>query len=471
MKKIIKLSVILLLIIAYTNVSGQTTTVPKNIIILISDGCGYNHISATNYYTEGKDSVQVYEKFPVNIGMSTYYDIPEFDEKTGEKLDGYNTQKAWSDSKYLKKYYTGSAAAATAMATGQKTYLKKVGVDRNNNNLENVLEKATKLGKSTGVVTSVPFCHATPAGFATHNKHRGNYTQIGLSMILDTKLNVIMGCGNPYYNNKGKKVADKKASFKYIDSKQTWLDIINNKDTFVVASISGNNIVQDIDNDNKPDPWHFIETREDFQKLANTENPPKRVLGIAQANSTLQQSRYFKLTKQKPEKNEFNQNVPTLVEMAESAINVLEQDEDGFILMIEGGAIDWASHENNLAKLIEEEMDFNKTVEAVVKWVEANGGWEENLVIVTADHECGYLTGPKFKKHTSPETYKVVNQGKGKLPKHKFNHRNHTNQLVPFFAKGSGSELFLNYANKTDKVRGKYIDNTDIMKVFLQIWN
>jgi alkaline phosphatase len=45
--------------------------------------------------------------------------------------------------------------------------------------------------------------------------------------------------------------------------------------------------------------------------------------------------------------------------MTRGALNVLERDEDGFFLMVEGGAVDWAAHANNLPRIIEEQIDFN----------------------------------------------------------------------------------------------------------------
>jgi alkaline phosphatase len=65
----------------------------------------------------------------------------------------------------------------------------------------------------------------------------------------------------------------------------------------------------------------------------------------------------------------FTQSVPTLIEMTRAALNVLDNDPDGFLLMTEGGAVDWAAHAGQSGRLIEEQHDFDETVEAVVDWV------------------------------------------------------------------------------------------------------
>ncbi len=119
--------------------------------------------------------------------------------------------------------------------------------------------------------------------------------------------------------------------------------------------------------------------------------------------------------------------------------------------------------------MIEEEVEFNEAVQAVIAWVESNGGWKSNLLVVTGDHESGYLTGP-LENDNSGLTNPIVNKGKGLVPGMKFNSTGHSNQLIPFFAKGTGSSLFSDYALKVDPVRGKYIDNTQVAGVFFQLW-
>ncbi len=80
--------------------------------------------------------------------------------------------------------------------------------------------------------------------------------------------------------------------------------------------------------------------------------------------------------------------------MTKAALNVLDDDPNGFFIMIEGGAVDWAAHANQSGRLIEEMNDFNKSIEAVIRWIDTNSNWNETLVIITADHETGHLTGP-----------------------------------------------------------------------------
>lgn len=426
---------------------------PKNVILLISDGCGYSHIKATNFYQFGEDTGQVYERFPIQYGMSTHC------------YDGisYNPNLVWKSFDFVKKKPTDSAAAATAMSTGVKTHNGKVCIGSDGEPLTNIIQKAETLGKATGVVTSVQFSHATPAGFVAHNPDRDNYSQIAQEMILRSGVDIIMGCGHPYYDDNGDHVNPSEDDFKYVGGDSIWQALIK-------GTIGG-----DADGDGKMDSWVLIQDRESFQNLS-TGPAPKRVLGIPKVRTTLQQKRERE-PQAPPFEVPFIEGIPTLHEMVSGALNVLDDDPDGFFLMIEGGAIDWASHDNQSGRMIEEEIDFNRTVETVVHWVESRGGWNNTLVIVTGDHETGYLTGPgsgqsrgKFGRRLEPLWNSIVNQGKGSIPLMQWNSGDHTNSLIPLFAKGAGSSRLHHYADETDPVHGQYLDNTEVAQVLFDVF-
>jgi alkaline phosphatase len=141
--------------------------------------------------------------------------------------------------------------------------------------------------------------------------------------------------------------------------------------------------------------------------------------------------------------------------------------------MIEGGATDWASHDNLPGRLVEEMNDFNLAVKAVIQWVNADSNWNDTLVIITADHETGYITGPGSGQpllSDKPVWNDLVGKGIGRLPGMEWHSGAHTNSLVPFFAKGSGAERFTKTIDGYDPARGPYIDNTDIANVIFSLW-
>lgn len=432
-----------------TTAPSSVVTAPKNVIFMVADGCGFNQFLAGSYYEHGVDGAQVYHRFPVNIAMSTY-------SIAGE----YAPAAAAADPKYVAKGATDSAAAATAMSTGRKAANGAIGVIPGEDGpvpVEHMSERAEKLGKSSGVITSVPFSHATPAGFLVHEGSRGSYVEIARQMIHDSAADVVMGAGHPWFDGNGRFVdlpfdAQQRAKrFAYI-GEENWLAL--------EAGKAGG----DADGDGDPDPWALIQTRQSFQDLAKGDTPP-RVFGLATVASTLQQGRAGD-SKAGPYEVPLTETVPTLAEMTRAALNVLDNDGDGLFLMIEGGAIDWCGHGNQSGRLLEEVADFNRAVEAVVEWVEANSSWDETLVIVTADHETGFLSGPSEDGTPRP----LASAGKGVQPAMTWLSTSHTNSLVPFFAKGPASDLLLMKANQEDPVRGRYIDNTVPAQVILELW-
>jgi alkaline phosphatase len=420
--------------------AGPKKPVAKNIIVMIADGRGYRHVQATSYFRYGQDARQVYNRFPVRYAMSTYQGYAADDPCYGL---GYDPATAWSVFDYVKSCYTDSAASATVMSTGVKTYGGAIGVDLDQQPLVHALQVAEQKGKSTGVVTSVEWTHATPAGFVAHNVSRNNYDEIGQEMVYDSAADVIMGAGHPWYDADGQPKSTPN-TFKYVGGEATWNEL--------VAGVAGG----DADGDGVDDPWVLIQTRAEFQSLMYGPTP-SRVLGTAQVYQTLQQGRSGDAYAD-PYAVPLIQSVPTLEEMTKAAINILDDDPDGFFLMVEGGAVDWASHGNGSGRMIEEHIDYDNAVQAVVDWVKANSNWGETLLVVTGDHETGYLTGPD----SDPTWTPIVNNGAGNLPGMEWHSGDHTNSLLPLYAKGDAARMFRRYADEYDPVRGRYVDNTEL---------
>ena len=190
-----------------------------------------------------------------------------------------------------------------------------------------------------------------------------------------------------------------------------------------------------------------------------------------------------------------NPENPTLAEMTQAALTVLNRDPNGFVLMVEGGAVDWGAHANNMNQMLGEVAGFNAAVQTVVDWVNANDPtWSNTLVIVTADHETGYLTaGPGIFPDQplgtvnaatvnleKPTKVSGVLTGRraswddansndeidaGETVYWAWNSGSHTNSLVPVYARGAGAGFLAGYATGSDTVRGAYLDNTDVFRL------
>ena len=320
---------------------------------------------------------------------------------------------------------------------------------------ESIAEIAHSRGKATGVVTSVPWSHATPAALGgAHNRNRKNLKEIAREMLDAEQLDVIMGAGNPDYDNDGEPLPDDaKQDYKYVGGKKTWKKLKAGKT-----------------------PWKLVESKAAFEVMVSGPTPPK-VLGTAQVADTLQQRRgrgraSIAYTDVKPGEAPdvpYIANVPSLATMTKAALNCLDDDPDGLFLMVEGGAVDWANHANQPRRMIEEQTDFVRAVDAVVEWIETHGGWDETLLILTADHDCGLIWGPCSDRVAFDP---LEDRGPGRLPGLLYHSNGHGNGLVPLFVRGAGSEVFADLVRGEDKraaavwsFSGRYADNTDIFTV------
>jgi alkaline phosphatase len=151
---------------------------------------------------------------------------------------------------------------------------------------------------------------------------------------------------------------------------------------------------------------------------------------------------------------ERNQN-PTLENLTTAALDVLGKDKDGFWLMVEGGDIDWSAHDNNMDNLIGTVKDFDKAVGSTIDWINKNGGWENNLLIVTADHDHYLTLTEDFSTQlatkgaealTEIDDYNQVGHYWGSNPEKdgKYGWGNHSNRPVPVYYQGAGSEALTN---------------------------
>ncbi|WNL37752.1 alkaline phosphatase [Halomonas sp. PAMB 3232] len=437
----------------------------KNVILMITDGAGIETFRAASYYRHAVLGQEVYDDFDTQVFTATYplttateptmsdegkveFDPAElwsdeaaegvgFEGKLGD-YDGY-----FAGYNYARENFTDSAAAGTALATGQKTYNSAINWSNNDERMKHIGEYVVESGRALGVVSSVQLSHATPAAFLGHSPSRNEYAALGEEIIDSGLATVVFGAGHPYFDDAGNAVENPdEDAFRYVGGEATWQRVL------------------DGDTD-----YQLIESRDDFEALANGELTLEadKVLGVAQNHATLQFNRPG------VEAGNLIENVPNLPTLTRGALEVLKQNDEGFFLMVEGGAVDWAAHANNLPRLVEEQVDFNEAVEAAVEWVEANSDWDETMIIVTTDHGNGLLQGPDSDQNAySP----IVSQGAGALPLVRWHSDNHTRELVPLYAQGAGAEYFLDVAQRdeglstygVDENAQQWVDNTDVFR-------
>ncbi len=236
-----RLAIVLAIAAAFLFV-GDTAWAAKNVIIMITDGGGFNTWLAASMY-QAKVGKQAYDQpgwqlfgcstYPLNLSTK-----PTGNERQDRNLI-YDPLKAWDASvvqsqktktfagyEYLTTTWTDSAAAATALATGRKTYNNAINWSNDNRPLRglSIAEIAKAHGKSAGVITTVQWSDATPAGLGgAHNINRENHAEIANEMLGGGWLDVIMGSGNPDFDNDGRPLpADTKRDYQWVGGKETW---------------------------------------------------------------------------------------------------------------------------------------------------------------------------------------------------------------------------------------------------------
>ena len=237
---------------------------------------------------------------------------------------------------------TDSAAGGTAISTGVKTNYLAIGMNENYDPVETILEQAQARGWAVGLVTTVQMAHATPAAFAAHVKDREYMMEIAKQMM-EHDIDVLLGGGeddflprdvNGCYPDRGHRV-----------------DGLN----LIASAIA--------------DGYTYVCTGEDM--MAVDTSTTTKLIGFFGDEEIRQPYS------------------PSLSEMTRVAIEILSQDPDGFFLMVEGGQIDWESHDNDALETMQLTVGFNSAVTAAQVYAL---GEPNTLIIVTADHETGGMS-------------------------------------------------------------------------------
>jgi len=347
--------VILFLIVSCLSCSRSGSEV-KNLILLIGDGMGPQEIGlALSYarYSESpalKDRALALEKL-MNEGT------------TGIALT--------SPEGFL---VTDSAASATQIATGKKSRPGMIGLDRDGNRAESILEKARKSGRSAGLVSDTRITHATPAAFAAHRPSRAMESEIALD-ILDSGAEMLLSGGLRHWLPGGTDGSALKPAGSV---------------GFPVRSArkDGRNLLEEV----RSQGYATV-----FDRASLKESSSPKLLGLFAASEmpdaiTVNRTRSHK-----------ERTVPTLAEMTEKALQTLSQNKKGFFLMVEGGQIDYAGHSNDAGRLLHEMLVFNEAADVVYRWAR---GRSDTLVVVIADHATGGFSF-SYSRHNPPPAIRL----------------------------------------------------------------
>ncbi len=284
---------------------------------------------------------------------------------------------------------TDSAASATAMATGTKVDngVLSVRLPGDGSDLTSLLELHQARGRSSGLVTESFLTDASPAAHGAHETSRNNYTAIYGDYLDGSFPEVLLGGGGSGFDT----TQAAARGYTVVTDRTALLGL----DTEALARLAGS--------------------------FGSGLIPPE---GMAGRSASL----------------------PTLPEMTQQGLAVLDNDPDGFFAFFEQEGIDEYSHANDGLGLVLSMQELDAAVQAVIAWVDApaNGSdWNNTLVLVLADHETGGLTVTE------------INPQVGVVPAMTWSSTGHTQTAVPVYARGAGA----------DQITGAQIDNTGIFTI------
>lgn len=294
---------ILLFVFLFESLSLAQSQKTINIIFMIGDGMGVSQVTSAFYFGEGQPNFQNF------------------------KYVGLSETSCTSDR------VTDSAAGATALSTGKKTYKRAIGLDKDSLSVPTILEQLRDQGYKTGLVSLTSITHATPASYYAHVKDRDFHEDIALD-FLTSNVDFAAGGGLKFFTKR----KDKKNLLKDLLKKNYRIDTVS-----LSKPVAGKKNLYLMAQDEMPNK---IQGRKDF-----------------------------------------------LPEATQVALDFLSQKNQPFFLMVEGSFIDWGGHATNAEMMVKEVLDFDKTIGVVMDFVKKN---PNTLLVVTADHETGGASIGKF---------------------------------------------------------------------------
>ena len=285
----------------------------KNVIVMIPDGCSLATISTARWYqwmnNPEKENLAI-DPYICGTVRTTCSNAPIGDSAptTSCYMTGYNSRAGW-----VSTYPTADPDNDIYPVDPKRAYQP----------LTTVLEAAKMLGKSTGLVCTCYFPHATPADCSAHCYNRDKYDEIA-SQQAHNRINVIIGGGV------GRITAEGEAYLKNAG----W-DVIKD-DLNAMRACENNNMWALFGRDDMP---------YELDRDAN---------------------RY-----------------PSLAEMTSTAIKKLSANQKGFFLMVEGSKVDYAAHNNDLPGMIHDYLAFDAACAEAIEFAKKDG---QTAVLVLSDH-------------------------------------------------------------------------------------
>ncbi|MHB8771546.1 MAG: alkaline phosphatase [Syntrophales bacterium] len=518
-------AVVIIMAISFAGCSGSSgdpavasDAAAKHVILIVGDGMQFEHERAYNNYVTGSYDtglemgnfpykgqastwdVTTYNRYAYTAGAATITDSgfdPRvtasftaalgYDPAKGGKLPYAQDAMAAVNSPAAMSYYgaklklratdggavpaTDSASAATALATGFKTDDGNIAWrpgDPDNGSLVTIAEMYRNQKKAAmGVISTVPFSHATPAAFVSHNISRNNYQAITKEIITQVRPEVVIGGGHPAYNDKAG--ISGPAAYQYIGAPE-YANLQSSTEYVLAERTSG------------VDGGSTL-----LAKADEAISGKKKLFGLfggvggSFEYHNVSNDGTTSITRGSIEN-------PTLAQASTAALKVLSHNKNGFFLMIEQGDIDWANHADDYQGLIGGMWDLDQAVRAVEAFIDQPGDgvdWSNTLVIITSDHGNSFMridTAKKLAKGKLPQQNPTSDGGapSGYAPNVSYYYpgteitygfdgkglNSHTNEPVTVYARGAGTQK-LAALEGTWYPGTKLLDNTQLYSAMM----
>jgi alkaline phosphatase len=320
----------------YPSLKSQQNKQVKNIIMLIPDGTSMDILALSRWYKYGicdKDACWLnIDPYICGLVKTHSSDAPIGDS-------------APTSSTYATGYLSRSGFIATyPPSSGKNRDLVAIDPTKAYQPMYTILEAAKINGKSTGLVFTCQFPHATPADFSAHTPKRDKFFDISKQMVYN-RLNVVFGGGTNYLSPQKR------------DDKEDLVSVLKQRN------------------------YKYITTRKDLLTVTPGDS---LVWGLFAPDAL---------------PNDLDRNKetsPSLSEMTQKALEVLSQNKKGFFLMVEGSKVDWAAHNNDPVGMVTEFLAFDEAVKQAIEFAKKDGN---TAVIVCPDHGNSGISigGPKSK--------------------------------------------------------------------------
>ncbi|RTL40489.1 MAG: alkaline phosphatase [Rhodocyclaceae bacterium] len=324
--------------------AGEAT----NVIFFLGDGMGPTTVTASRIYKYGEAGQLTMESLKRTARIKTYSNDAQTTDSapsmaaymTGVKMNNEVVSMSADTKAYngATPYVNSATGDSTCPATGNGTAVPTL------------LELSKAAGKSVGAVTTTRVTHATPAVTYSHICHRDGENDIAAQFVPGSgKFNAALGAGVDVLLGGGSKFFRPTSA----GGKRT-----DGKDLTALLQTAG---------------YTYVNTGTAFKAIDPAST--SKLVGLFNADHL-----NYELDRAKAANNI---DEPSLADMTEKAIKILQKNSKGYFLMVEGGRIDHALHGTNAKRALEDTIAFDDAIKRALSLVDL----KNTLIVVTADHD------------------------------------------------------------------------------------